>query len=144
MKPESVKSGRRKSGTDDVSLMKTTKRKSKTIEKTSAKVVERAATPAAPAVQVIALSSHCSIKDAAALKTNLSAIVDESAEVTLDVGSVERIDTATMQLICAFVRDCRERDRKVIWKGDSQPWRDAVRLLGTQELLGCASEGALP
>ena len=146
MKPESVKLGRRSPGTDDVSPMKTTKRKSKSNEKAaSAPAVEPVATAerAPPSSgRVLALSSHCTIKDAAQLKADLTAFADESAEVILDVGSIERIDTATMQLICAFVRDCGQRDRKVTWKGDSQSWRDAVRLLGTAQVLRYASEEA--
>jgi anti-anti-sigma regulatory factor len=144
MKPESVKLRRRKSGTDNVSPMKTTKRKSKTVEKTLVPVAERVpaakpvavAPPVAPPVRVIAISSHCTIKDAAALKLDLIAMANESAEVTLDVGSIERIDTATMQLLCAFARDRAQRNQKVIWKGESPSWLDAVRLLGTATLLG--------
>lgn len=144
MKPESVKLGRRKVGAN-VSPMKTTKRKSKTVEKTRASAAAEPAVPvpAASGAREIVLSSHCTIKDAAALKLELSAKADEAADVTLDVGSIERIDTATMQLLCAFVRDRARRDRKVIWKGDSQVWRDAVRLLGASTVLGCApAEGA--
>ncbi len=124
--------------------MKTTKRKSKTVEKTPIPGAQpAAAAPKAAPGRVLALSSHCTIKDAAALKRDLCAIAKESAEVTLDVGSVERIDTATMQLIYAFVRDRAARDRKVLWEGESQSWRDAVRLLGTGALLGCTPlEGA--
>jgi len=143
MKPESVKLGRRKAGAN-VSPMKTTKRKSKTLEKTRTPAAEPAApAPAASGEREIVLLSHCTIKDAAALKLELSAKADEAGDVTLDVGSIERIDTASMQLLCAFVRDRARRDRKVIWKGESQVWRDAVRLLGAGALLGCApAEGA--
>lgn len=120
--------------------MKTTKRKSRTAGKTPAPAE---ATPKAAPERVLALSSHCTIKDAAALKGDLSAIANEPVDVTLDVGSVERIDTATMQLIYAFVRDRAQRDQKVLWKGESQSWGEAVRLLGAGALLGTpAAEGA--
>jgi hypothetical protein len=46
-----------------------------------------------------------------------------------------------MQLLCAFVRDRMERKQKVLFKGDSQSWREAVRLLGIAELLGLKRAG---
>lgn len=122
--------------------MKTTKRKSKTLEKTAEPIAEAAPVASRPSRPVIGLSSHCTIKDAAALKADLCALASEASEVELDVSAVERVDTATMQLLCAFVRDRAQRDQTVTWKGDSQNWRDAVRLLGAGDLLGYAAEGA--
>ena len=117
--------------------MKTTKRKSKTAGKTPTPRVQPAeATLQATPERVLALASHCTIKEAAALKHELSAMAHEPTDVTLDVGSIERIDTATMQLLYAFVRDRAQRDQKVLCKGESQSWRDAVRLLGAEALLG--------
>lgn len=112
--------------------MKTTKRKSKTAGKTATPA--EATLQAAAPERVLALSSHCTIKDAAALQGDLRALANEPV-VTLDVGSVERIDTATMQLIYAFARDRAQREQKILWKGESQSWRDAVRLLGAGALL---------
>ena len=43
-----------------------------------------------------------------------------SAPVSLEVGNVERVDTSTMQLLCAFVRDRAAHQRKVEWLGDSR------------------------
>ena len=102
-------------------------------------VVEAVA--AAPASQlsgepIIVLAANCSVKDAAALKNSLSAVVQESTAVTLDTSAVERIDTATMQLLCAFVRDRSVRNQRVTWLGDSQVLHDAARLLGVRALLG--------
>lgn len=120
--------------------MKRTKRKSKAAARADApaSAVAKSDVPATP---VFVLSSHCTIKDAAALKLDLANVAD-AADVTIDVGSVERIDTAVMQLLCAFVRDRTQREQRVSWQGDSQAWREAVHLLGTRELLGLAPEGA--
>jgi ABC-type transporter Mla MlaB component len=85
---------------------------------------------------VIVLAANCSVKDAAALKVSLSAVVQESTAVTLDTSAVERIDTATMQLLCAFVRDRSGRNQRVTWLGESQVLQDAARLLGVRALLG--------
>jgi ABC-type transporter Mla MlaB component len=94
-----------------------------------------AATTVAP---VIVLAANCSVKDAAALKSSLCALANESAAVTLDTSAVERVDTATMQLLCAFVRDRSARNQSVVWRGVSQALNDAVRLLGVAAMLGFA------
>ena len=81
------------------------------------------------------LAANCSVKDAAALKSSLCALANQSAAVTLDTSAVERVDTATMQLLCAFVRDRGARNQSVVWRGVSQALNDAVRLLGVGALL---------
>jgi ABC-type transporter Mla MlaB component len=95
---------------------------------------------ATPAEPVIVLAANCSVKDAAALKSSLCAFVNESAAVTLDTSGVERVDTATMQLLCAFVQDRSARNQSVLWRGVSQALNDAVRLLGVAALLGFNEE----
>lgn len=109
-----------------------------------AAVVEAVAAPAPVAASasettgepVIVLAANCSVKDAAALKVSLSALVQQSTAVTLDTSAVERIDTATMQLLCAFVRDRSDRNQRVTWLGESQVLQDAARLLGVRAMLG--------
>ena len=85
---------------------------------------------------IVVLSANCSVKDAAALKSSLCAVANESAAVTLDASAVERVDTATMQLLCAFVRDRSSRSQSTVWRGQSQALHDAVRLLGVAALIG--------
>jgi ABC-type transporter Mla MlaB component len=128
--------------------MKTSKRKSKTANKLAEPEVSEtvaasseAAASGGMSTLALALASHCTIKDAAALKLDLCAIAQEDADVSIDVTAVERIDTSTMQLLCAFVRDRMERKQKVLFKGDSQSWSEAVRLLGIAELLGLKRAG---
>jgi ABC-type transporter Mla MlaB component len=111
---------------------------------TSPAVVVKAAakTPAAKPSCVIALASHCTVKDASALKASLAALVDESAAVTIDVSAVERIDTATMQLLCAFARDRSAGARTLAWSGDSKALREAAKLLGAGPMLALPEAGA--
>jgi ABC-type transporter Mla MlaB component len=100
-------------------------------------VVADAAPVQAGAVEaVIVLAANCSVKDAASLKTSLCAVANASAAVTLDTSAVERVDTATMQLLCAFARDRGARNQSIVWRGQSQALHDAVRLLGVGALLG--------
>lgn len=90
---------------------------------------------------IIVLAANCSVKDAAALKTSLCAAALDSADVTLDASAVERVDTATIQLLCAFVRDRSSRNQGVTWRGESQALQDAARLLGVRALLGFEAKG---
>jgi ABC-type transporter Mla MlaB component len=85
---------------------------------------------------VVVLAANCSVKDASALKNSLCAVANESNAVTLDTSAVERVDTATMQLLCAFVRDRIARKQSIVWRGESQALSDAVRLLGVGALIG--------
>jgi ABC-type transporter Mla MlaB component len=88
----------------------------------------------APSQPTIVLATNCNVKDAAELKASLSQHL-ESEAVSLDIGSVERVDTSTMQLLCAFARDRAAQQRKVEWLGDSPGMRDAARLLGIEAIL---------
>ena len=97
--------------------------------------VVEAATAVAPSQPAIVLADNCTVRDAGELKQTLCQYVDEVAPVALDVSKVERIDTSTMQLLYAFVRDRTVRERKVEWVGDSPVIRDAARLLGVEALL---------
>jgi ABC-type transporter Mla MlaB component len=122
--------------------MKTTKRKrasapaAEAPEKVNAPAATAAAAqPTATSASTLALASHCSVKDAAALKDSLCRFVGATGPVTLDVRSLERIDTATVQLLCAFVRARSERNQKVEWLGDSTALAEAARLLGVRSLL---------
>lgn len=133
--------------------MKTPKRKPKTANKASVAqdpapaiatpaLVEEIVAPAIVAAAVakqtpmFALASHCTVKDAAALKVQLLAVAEVDADLTVDVSAVERIDTSTMQLLCALVHDRALRIQRVVFKGESQSWREAVRLLGVAQCLG--------
>jgi len=96
--------------------------------------------PAATPAETISLSSNCTVKDATALKGALLQALDAPEAVAIDAKSVERIDTATVQLLCAFVRDRAARNLSVTWSGAPQPLLDAARLLGVSSLLALPSE----
>ncbi|HMN44399.1 MAG TPA: STAS domain-containing protein [Povalibacter sp.] len=95
-------------------------------------VVESTATSGAAA---ITLAANCSIKEVAVLRSQLCAVVDSGEPVAIDASAVERIDTATLQLLYAFVRDRLNSDREVTWQGVPAALTDAARLLGVRDLL---------
>lgn len=101
-----------------------------------------AAPEAVPGVtSIITLSSNSTVKDAASLKAQLVKVAALPATVSLDVSSVERIDTATLQLLCAFVRERAERKLAVEWLGSPKAFVDSSRLLGVHTLLGLPEAG---
>ena len=114
--------------------MSTKKAKRKRAATPVAAVVE-AAKPLAPSQPTIVLASTCNVKDAGELKQSLCHYLDDAAPVALDVGKVERVDTSTIQLLCAFVRDRAAQQRTVEWIGEAHVIRDAARLLGVEALL---------
>jgi ABC-type transporter Mla MlaB component len=114
--------------------MSTGKAKRKRAARSGVAVVE-AARKAQRSQPTIVLASNCNVKDAAELKQTLCLHLDDAGPVTVDVGSVERVDTSTMQVLCAFVGDRGARERKVEWLGDASVIRDAARLLGVESML---------
>ena len=120
--------------------MSTKKAKRKRAATSVAAVVEDA--PAAPSQPSVALASNCNVKDAAELKQSLCHYVADSAPVAIEAGKVERVDTSTMQLLCAFVRDRAAQQRTVEWTGDTRVIRDAARLLGVESMLALPAADA--
>jgi ABC-type transporter Mla MlaB component len=105
-------------------------------------VVANLEVAAAPASQpVVTLDSNCTVKDAAALKQALCAVLDNEATVVIDVGAVDRIDTAAIQLLCAFVRQRAADAHGVAWRGTPSALREAAGLLGVRELLMLPADG---
>jgi len=89
---------------------------------------------------LVTLASISTVKDAAALKDSLLRVLDAPASVAIEAKSVERIDTAIIQVLCAFVRDRAARNLAVSWRGTPQPLLDAARLLGVGSLLALPSQ----
>lgn len=84
---------------------------------------------------VLALNAECTLAEAEALKTGLAALLDEPATVTLDAGAVQRVDTAALQLLAAFVRDRRLGGLATHWRACSPAMESAARLLGMDAML---------
>jgi phospholipid transport system transporter-binding protein len=95
--------------------------------------------PAADAA-ILALAAECTAAEADALKTALVELLDEPRPVTLEVGSLQRIDTAGLQLLAAFVRDRRTAGRPVGWGGRAAALDAAAGLLGLRTLLELPAE----
>jgi ABC-type transporter Mla MlaB component len=83
----------------------------------------------------LTLSAECTVAQADALKAELERRVDESDTVTVDVTALQRIDTAGLQLLAAFVRDRRTAGRSIAWRGRAAALEAAASLLGLDGML---------
>jgi len=91
--------------------------------------------PADKQVHSYELSASCTVRDCIALKSALLDMLMDPQPVTIDVRAVERIDTAALQLLCAFVRDRKAAGGQVLWAGSTESFSEAIRLLGLQKAL---------
>ena len=95
----------------------------------------KAAPQKEPASSTLALAADCTVSDAISLKERLAGLLDQPQAVTLDITALQRIDTAGMQVITAFVRERAEHGRPVEWQGTAPVLATAGRLLGLTSLL---------
>jgi ABC-type transporter Mla MlaB component len=86
------------------------------------------------------LAAECTVAEADALKSELGSRLQRSQTVTLDVSAVQRIDTAGLQLLAAFVRDRRTAGRAVAWRGRASALETAADLLGLRAMLELPGE----
>jgi anti-anti-sigma regulatory factor len=88
---------------------------------------------------VLRLPPQCAIRDAALLLEQLLLHIEHSAPVYIDAAQVERIDTAALQLLVAFVQDRKAEGRAVVWLDCSEAMVRAARALGLSRELALAS-----
>jgi ABC-type transporter Mla MlaB component len=82
-----------------------------------------------------AIAAECTVADAGALKSGLTKLLGAEGAVTLDIGAVQRIDTAGLQVIATFVRERESQGRQVQWRGDAPALAAAAKLLGLSTIL---------
>jgi len=100
----------------------------------------RASVPAQPveppSTTEFALEAECLVAGTSTLKQGLASLLDEPQPITLDITALQRIDTAGLQLLAAFVRERASHDRTVQWRGTAPALTSAAQLLGLTSLLG--------
>lgn len=71
----------------------------------------------------------------------LKGALDSGAQtVHLDMEAVEKIDTACLQALAAFVLNAREKHMNLVWQATSDAFRTAAEDLGLDKVLGIANE----
>jgi len=85
---------------------------------------------------VVQLEATLRIGSVGALYAKLRDAIDGAQQVTLDAARVESTDTATLQLLYAFVREGRERGIEVLWRAPAKQLCRDARLLGLSVEMG--------
>ena len=99
----------------------------------------RASAPAqsveTPPTTALALTAECLVSGASTLKESLASLLDEPQPITLDITALQRIDTAGLQVLTAFIRERAGHGRTVEWRGSAPALTSAAQLLGLTALL---------
>ena len=82
--------------------------------------------------QTLRLPVTAGVRECAALKQQLLALVECAEVVLIDVTDVELIDTAALQLLFAFSRERIANGLRTTWQGDSPTLRNAATALGLE------------
>jgi phospholipid transport system transporter-binding protein len=94
------------------------------------------ASPAeAPHTTMICCSPELDISGAQDLYDKLQTALGAQCPVVLDATQVERVDTAVLQMLCAFMRDAQASGIAVQWRQPSPALENAARLLNVQACL---------
>jgi|GEM_PF-2223739 len=83
---------------------------------------------------VVELPAQCLLRDAVEYRQRfVDCVAAES--VTVDVGAVDRIDTAFIQVLLAFAQTRADAQRAVTWRNVTAEFIASTRLLGVQSVL---------
>jgi ABC-type transporter Mla MlaB component len=84
---------------------------------------------------VIILMPEQTIRNVNALRAELLAGLNGAARVRLVTAELVHVDTATLQLLCAFMLEARQRGIEVEWDTPSEALSSSARLLGVNGVL---------
>lgn len=83
----------------------------------------------------IRLGETCTLREAVELKQQLLTHLEAPAPLFIDASAVERVDSASVQLLVAFSLDCMERGIEYGWAARSAALNRAIDLLGVGPLV---------
>jgi len=81
------------------------------------------------------LENEWNVKRIGELKSLLESVAANDEVIQIDGGDVENIDTAALQLLCAFIGHRRASGGQVEWVRTSSQLHEQAELLGMQEHL---------
>jgi anti-anti-sigma regulatory factor len=87
-------------------------------------------------MSAVPLGADLGIEAASDLKQQLVPHLAQPQPLLLDAGTVQRVHTASLQVLCTFFREREQAGRATAFAGSSPAFRDAARLLGLAERLG--------
>lgn len=88
----------------------------------------------------VPLGPDLGIASAEDLKARLADHIDRPDAVQLDAGQVDRVHTASLQLLCAFVRDRQRSGQQTRIHPVAPELQAAAQTLGLQRALGLEDE----
>ena len=86
----------------------------------------------------VSLPAECVIASAAGLRAALLKRLGDSGNVQIDASAVQRVDTASLQVLAAFARDRRADGLPLEWLGVPACLSEAATLLDLTNALGLA------
>jgi anti-anti-sigma regulatory factor len=119
-------------------VTKKTKRKNKA-SNMNAPVDSDAAAPSGTPESPPLCLDVAAVRIAAKLKSELQTRMAVPGTVRIDASAVERVDTATLQVLAAFFRDMSQASRQAEWCGQSAALERAANTLGLRVALGLAA-----
>jgi ABC-type transporter Mla MlaB component len=90
---------------------------------------------AASGATEVVLGDQLLVRDIANAKTRLREALDHGLPIRLHAGRLERVDTAALQLLLAFLREAETRGCAVEWGGDNAILASAIECLGLRDAL---------
>ena len=90
-------------------------------------------------MSAVTLGGDLGIEAAVDLKQQLAPYVVQAQPIVLDAHSVQRVHTASVQVLCTFVRERQRAGYATTFADSSESFRDAVRLLGLTTQLGLSA-----
>ena len=87
----------------------------------------------------VLLNGNLSIVEVIPLRAQLQEVLSQEKNVTLNGGSIERVDTAALQVLWAFNREATQRQLSVKWAAASDALLQAATLLGLAASMGLAT-----
>lgn len=82
----------------------------------------------------LSVPADCRIGEVGELQKQLRDAL-ASSQIVLDGSTVDRIDTAALQLLVVFQREVQKRGNQMNWAGVSAPLHDAASQLGLAQVL---------
>ncbi|CAH9054143.1 hypothetical protein PSECIP111951_01923 [Pseudoalteromonas holothuriae] len=84
---------------------------------------------------MLKLPSELAVSQVEELHQLLLQELEIEQDITIDISEVTRIDTASIQLLCALQKHFLTVSHKLIWHGNSQALLNSVEELGLTEFL---------
>ncbi len=90
---------------------------------------------------IIRLGAQLTIREAVPLRVELLERVDAVEPVGFDASAVQKVDTAGLQVLLAFISQRRKSGGALKWMGCSEAVRKAAALLALEQPLGLPATG---